>query len=134
MYKYRLDGGRYLLLDDSDIIAGMDEVAIAYDTESGTLLKHGSPDKVREWHRKSIQRYLDTGVEQLFSTVVVWIARFDIEDLNRCLLISGYIKVLAEKAAKKAKMTKPIPCPSCGKPMAQQDGGDGLYCPDGCRV
>lgn len=100
-YNYRLICGQYTLhKGDSPVQAPMDEVALAIDTDSGALHTHGKPEMVREWVAQT-QRKLGAGLfdlppeereirQEMISALVVLQGRFELVELNKCLVISGY--------------------------------------------
>jgi hypothetical protein len=55
--RYEKRHGSFYLIEQlarggEDILNMIDEVAILFDAEDGTLYKHGAPDRVREYHTK----------------------------------------------------------------------------------
>lgn len=89
---YRLTCGQYVLHDgDEPIGAVLDEIALAFDRDSGTLHKHGPVDLVSAWHANAQQRYRAAGLDDLAEPLVMVAGRFPLEDLNRCISASGYV-------------------------------------------
>lgn len=91
-YNYRLNCGQYVLHQgDKPIGPVMDEVAIAFDRECGTLHKHGSVEMVRQWLQKSQDTFRQAGFPDMAENLIMIAGRFDLEDLNRCLSTTGYL-------------------------------------------
>jgi hypothetical protein len=65
-------------------------VAIALDKDSGTLHKHGSPEYVEKWCEAARTKFRTHGYHDMAAQLVVITGRFPLEELNRCLRISGY--------------------------------------------
>lgn len=107
--NYRLICGQYTLhRGDAPVQAPMDEVALAIDIDSGTLHKHGKPESVHRWVADAKQK-LSAGLHEasaderalrreMISALVVLQGRFELEELNKCLVISGYAGRLFQKA------------------------------------
>lgn len=107
--NYRMICGQYTLhRGDTPVQAPMDEVALAIDIDSGTLHKHGKPESVRKWVFHTKQK-LGEGIfglppeeravrHEMISALVVLQGRFELEDLNKCLAISGYAGRLYQQA------------------------------------
>lgn len=108
--NYRLVCGQYVLhKGDTPVQAPMDEVALALDSESGNLHKHGKPEHVNTWAahaRKSFheaaERAENVEDQQMYremaACIVVMQGRFSLEDLNKVLTCSGYAGQLYRKA------------------------------------
>ncbi len=89
--------GSLYFMSGPNIIYMVDELAIAFDRQNFTRLKHGRPKDVLRWV-EAVQR-LDKE-QQLFPDIAVVQGKadvFDVEDLNKMLDITGYMKVLARK-------------------------------------
>lgn len=91
--EYCMNAGQYVLHDETTPIgAALDSVAIAFDRESGTLHKHGQPELVRAWHSRAQNQFRAAGFAAHAEALVVIEGRFLLEDLNRCLSTSGYVR------------------------------------------
>src|SRR5258708_7602257 len=103
-YKKSGEGGFALVDDETGETRWIDrEVSICVSLESGTMFKHGQPESVNEWHQKAIQKYLDGGLDRISSgLVVVTSDRWDIEELNNFLDISGYFNAWRKLRISKA--------------------------------
>ncbi len=89
--------GSLYFMSGPNIVYMVDELAIAFDRKNFTRLKHGRPKDVLKWV-ETVQR-LDKE-QQLFPDIAVVQGKpdaFDVEDLNKMLDISGYMKVMARK-------------------------------------
>jgi len=105
-YHYELNCGQYVLHNgDKPIGPVLDEVAIAFDRESGTLHKHGSVENVQAWVDKSQQRLRESAsagglgrlAAQMADDLVIVTGKFPVEEVNRCLSTSGYVLHMVEK-------------------------------------
>lgn len=101
MSHYELKWGSYYLLEDHknlrgehDIILMTDQVAIAFDAETNTMLKHGAPDAVKKWMADNKDK-----TPGLFADIqVMTLPRgMPVDEINRVLSTSGYIGVLRAK-------------------------------------
>lgn len=101
--EYRRVLGKYVLVDctDESDLAGShktiletDVAAIAFDRESGTLHKHGSPELVESWARSARQRLRDKGFDDMADDIVSICGMIPVEELNKAISISGYCKRL----------------------------------------
>lgn len=89
--------GSLYFMSGQSIVYMVDELAISFDQKTWTLLKHGRPDHVGPWVAK--MRALDPD-SRLFTDLAIVqapAASFDVEDLNRMLDISGYMRTMARK-------------------------------------
>ena len=90
-YEYRFINEKYVLHDEGEPIGQpLDEVAIALDKDSGTLHKHGSPEYVEKWCKAARMKFRSHGYHDMATQLVVISGRFEIEEINRCISISGY--------------------------------------------
>lgn len=108
-YEYRFINEKYVLHDEGEPIGQpLDEVAIALDKDSGTLHKHGSPEYVEKWSKAARMKYQSCGCNDMATQLVVISGRFSLEDLNRCISISGYAGKLYKRLANVAPVTPVI--------------------------
>lgn len=106
-YHYELNCGQYVLHNgDKPIGPVLNEVAIAFDRESGTLHKHGSVENVQAWVDKSQKRLRESAtasgslgdlVAKMANDLVIVSGKFPVEEVNRCLSTSGYVLRMVEK-------------------------------------
>lgn len=96
-YNYKLNCSEYVLhCGNTPIGALLQEVAVAFDKDSGTLFKHGDPALVEKWYQKTVSAYRSSGLSDMADSIVVIQGRFKLDDLNKCLTHTGYAKVLYE--------------------------------------
>ena len=121
MYHYEYKNNLYYLIDErGDIITAHEEVALcfSYNKEDGGMLhKYGSPESVNKWaagrrkkfaeaatnlnlhkHLKSIG--IPTSVldyNQMSAEIVVIEGKFAVEEIQKCIDISGYVGRFYEK-------------------------------------
>jgi hypothetical protein len=107
-FNYKLNCGQYVLhKGDAPIGPVMDEVAIAFDRENGTLHKHGSLENVQAWVTKAQQRLRESAAgglggfaEQMANDLVIISGKFPVEELNCCLSTTGYVLRMVDKLQK----------------------------------
>jgi len=72
-------------------------VAVLYDQDGGTMLKHGEPDKVRQW----LKKYEGTLPAEMVRLVVVeFPADYPVSDLNAMINTSGSAPFHVDRASK----------------------------------
>ena len=102
-YCYKKEGGMFYLCNGDHILDSMEEVAIAYEEnmETGAMLhKHGSKERVEKWMVKFVQTLKEDGgilAEVADNIKMISSSKWDLEDLNRCINNTGYIKVMLRK-------------------------------------
>ena len=107
-YQYRINGGQYVLHDGDDPIGPLlEEVAIAFDRESGTLHKHGSPEMVENWVKNARQKFNDAGYDKFADDLVTISGKFPLEDLNKFLTHTGYIGLYFKRQMESIQDAKP---------------------------
>jgi len=101
MYKYVLEDGTYFLTDEETgaILSGMDEVSIAFEKgpEMWTLFKHGRKDLVQKWYSGIHIKLMQNDLKDMAENLIVISGKFPVDELNRCLDTTGYIKKMIEK-------------------------------------
>lgn len=105
--QYVVEHGSYVLYDMSEppscltgrreIHLQCDEPALAFDSESGTLHKHGDVAQVTAWTERARAKFRDAGFPEMADGLVVLSGKLPLEDLNKCLSHTGYCKVLLER-------------------------------------
>lgn len=97
-YRYHKPDDRYILHRDGEPYgAPLQAVGLAIDIESGTLHKHGNPDRVQEWVTDAQAKFNNAGFPDMANTLVCLVGPFPVEELNKCLTITGYAGVLYQK-------------------------------------
>ncbi len=107
MFRYRMEGTEYALVDEHDRIhwAG-EEVAVAFtycpDDRSieGTLHKHGSPEMANAWAEKTRKKLVDAGHLDMANEIVVVSGKIPLEELNKMIDISGYVGIYYKSVLK----------------------------------
>lgn len=97
-YAYALNGGQYVLtVDGVPQTAPADTVALGFDKKDGTLFKHGKPETVSQWTVTAAGKLREAGLQDWADDLVMVEGRFPLEEINKCLDISGYCKVFFAK-------------------------------------
>ena len=105
MYHYELIDGRYCLKDDDtgDVLYSMNEVAVCFSkTEylpnkiNYVLHKHGNPEIVHKWYVETKKKYFDHNLKDCADDLEYIQGKFPVEELNKVLSISGYMKPLLD--------------------------------------
>lgn len=106
-YEYELNYGSYYLYDtnkpvnsitkERDIILMCDSIAIAFDSESGTLHKHGRPEQVTQWYNTARNKFISAGFDDMANSLILIEGTFPVEEVNKCISCSGYISVFYKK-------------------------------------
>lgn len=106
---YALDGnGDYHLLDDDEEIAlskdPVKEIAIAYSAPKDaslmwTLHKHGTPELVSQWLATAKSKFTKIGGlgQEMADELRLLQGRIDVDEVNRAIDSSGYVKKLVER-------------------------------------
>lgn len=101
-YRYTKDHGSFYLFayDDNERVGApilmADRLAVAFDPESFTLHKHGSPDGVRQWLGDVKARGpLPWPIE-----IAEFAPDFPVDELNRALSNSTYLRTMLAKLTK----------------------------------
>ena len=85
---------------------GSQEVAVAFDSEDGTLLKHGSHSRVQEWADKTRKTFVEGGFPDLAATITVIsfpVSPETVDELNACAATTGRVLKLADNLGKLAE-------------------------------
>ena len=73
-------------------------VALFFDAEDGVLFKHGPPELVAAYAKNARKQYAERGLQVMTFAWTMWeSAEWDVEELNKCLTITGYVKRLYER-------------------------------------
>lgn len=101
MSHYTFEHGSYYLREDHkslrdehEIILMTDQVAIAFDSVTNTMLKHGAPADVKKWMADNKNK-----APGLFADIQVMTCPrgMPVDELNRVLSTSGYMSMLRKK-------------------------------------
>lgn len=82
------------------ICGGSEKLAISYDEKNGTLHRHGNYNSVKEWHDKTSNVLICGGFEEYANSLILisfFINTDVIDELNKCINISGYVSHIQEK-------------------------------------
>lgn len=99
MFRYERLHGDYALVDDHGKAHYFSpSIAIGYDPVNFVMHKHGPPGLVHEWATDTRLK-----AKGIFEVAVIESDRWDVEDLNRMLSITGYLGVFMERLAEEGK-------------------------------
>lgn len=82
---------------------GSQEVAVAYDAENGTLIKHGSLTRVQEYAAQARRVFCEGGHEDLALAIEVVsfpVSEETVAELNACVATTGRVLKLPEALAR----------------------------------
>lgn len=98
----KLSTGAYILRDtENRMVLKTMCPAILFDAESGVLHKHGDFEIIRKVAAEMRAKYARVGASELAADLIIYSSRnFPLEELNKCLSISGYCKLMHEKMSK----------------------------------
>ena len=100
--QYQLKAGSYYLYDMRDTPSAVtgerrfklktDTVAIAFDAHTGEVHQHGSPVRIQSWANHTRRRLRAAGDQAVANDLVVVSGPLPVDELNKCLWISGYCR------------------------------------------
>ncbi len=107
--QYQLKAGNYHLYDLStpaSKVTGQhrlrlttDTVAIAFDASTGVLHEHGTPVRIHSWATMTRRRLRAAGALDSANDIVVVSGPLPVDEINKCLQISGYCRGLYTRLA-----------------------------------
>ena len=107
--QYELKAGNYYLYDMRDAPSSVtgerrcelktDSVAIAFDQHTGQVHQHGSPARIQSWALHQRRRLRAAGALDQANDIVVVSGPLPVDELNKCLWISGYCRRMFTRLA-----------------------------------
>jgi hypothetical protein len=107
--QYQLKAGSYYLYDMREapsVVTGerrfklkTDTVAIAFDLYTGEVHQHGSPTRIQSWAANTRRRLRAAGAQDVANDIVVVSGPLPVDELNKCLWISGYVRRMFKRLA-----------------------------------
>ena len=107
--QYELKAGNYYLYDMRDAPSSVtgerrcklktDSVAIAFDQHTGQVHQHGSPARIQSWALHQRRRLRAAGALDQANGIVVVSGPLPVDELNKCLWISGYCRRMFTRLA-----------------------------------
>lgn len=85
------------------VCRGSDDVAVAFDSEDGTLHKCGRADMVQAWAAAARSRFIEAGFEEMAKAITVIsfsVTPETVAELNACVEVSGRVLKLAGNLAR----------------------------------
>ena len=76
-----------------------DTVAIAFDAHTGEVHQHGSPVRIQSWANHTRRRLRAAGAQAVANDLVVVSGPLPVDELNKCLWISGYCRRMFKRLA-----------------------------------
>ncbi len=102
--QYQLKAGSYYLYDltsppskvtgEHKLRLKTDTVAIAFDASTGHLHQHGNPTRIQSWAQTARRRLRAAGAPDIANDIVVVSGPLPVDEINKCLAISGYCRRL----------------------------------------
>ncbi len=106
--KYKLEYGSYYYYPDEVALPSMsDEIAIMFDAADNVLLKHGSPTAVKKYFDTAVAKYAEAGLQDFSKDFVYIEGKIPVDEVNKCIHISGYVKHLLPKESLTAEEEEP---------------------------
>ena len=107
--QYQLKAGSYYLYDMREAPSAVtgerrfklktDIVAIAFDVHTGKVHQHGNPTRIQSWATMTRRRLRAAGAQAEANDIVVVSGPLPVEELNKCLGISGYVRRMFKRLA-----------------------------------
>jgi hypothetical protein len=107
--QYQLKAGSYYLYDMREAPSAVtgerrfklktDLVAIAFDVHTGEIHQHGSPTRIQSWATMTRRRLRAAGAQAEANDIVVVSGPLPVEELNKCLGITGYVRRMFQRLA-----------------------------------
>ena len=107
--RYELKAGSYYLYDMREAPSAVtgerrfklktDTVAIAFDLHTGEVHQHGSPARIQSWANHTRRRLRAAGAVAEANDLVVVSGPLPVDELNKCLWISGYCRRMFTRLA-----------------------------------
>ncbi|MBS0505856.1 MAG: hypothetical protein JSR53_00580 [Proteobacteria bacterium] len=107
--QYELKAGNYYLYDMHEAPSSVtgerrcklttDSVAIAFDQHTGQVHQHGSPARIQSWALHQRRRLRAAGALDQANDIVVVSGPLPVDELNKCLWISGYCRRMFTRLA-----------------------------------
>lgn len=107
--RYELKAGSYCLYDMREAPSTVtgerrcrlrtESVAIAFDRRTGQMHQHGSPARIQSWAAHQRRRLRAAGALEEANGIVVVSGPLPVDELNKCLWISGYCRRMFTRLA-----------------------------------
>ena len=107
--QYQLKAGSYYLYDMRDTPSAVtgerrfklktDLVAIAFDAHTVQVHQHGNPMRIQSWATMTRRRLRAAGAQQEANDIVVVSGPLPVEEINKCLWITGYVRRMFQRLA-----------------------------------
>ncbi len=107
--QYQLKAGNYCLYDMREAPSAVtgerrcklktDSVAIAFDQHTGQVHQHGSATRIQSWALHQRRRLRAAGALDQANGIVVVSGPLPVDELNKCLWISGYCRRMFTRLA-----------------------------------
>ena len=107
--QYQLKAGNYCLYDMREAPSAAtgerryklktDSVAIAFDQHTGQVHQHGSATRIQSWALHQRRRLRAAGALDQANGIVVVSGPLPVDELNKCLWISGYCRRMFTRLA-----------------------------------
>lgn len=85
------------------VCSGSDEVAVCFDSEDGTLHKHGKAEMVQAWADETRRKFTEMGFDEMARALTVIsfpVTPETVAELNACSEITGRALKLADNLSK----------------------------------
>lgn len=107
-FEYIFEDNKYKLINDNIVVLEAEDIAIVYSlhtdsnnvTQSAVVHKHGLTENSTEWINKARKAYIDNGFIEEANCLKMIVGKFNLEELNKIISISGYIINVDKKLSK----------------------------------
>lgn len=113
--EFKEENGTFYLYDRGRMISGYRDLVFCFDYELGTLQKFGERIHVEDWHAKATKKLLQAGFhDHARELIIVGLNEFaghkwEIDDINRFINTSGYIKTWFDRMVEEASKMEEQP-------------------------
>ena len=108
MFEYQLKDNKYALYDtkENEIISMNSQISILFDKQDFVLLKYGNPELVKQTFDLMKQRYIEANLLDFANDLSIISGNIDIDELNKIINCTGYLKVFLKKSENLMKEEK----------------------------
>lgn len=97
--EYTYDEGEFILSNNGIELSRSKNISIVFtaNQDMWTLLKHGKTELVEKWYDSIKKQYRELGVDDFANELILLTGKFPVDELNKCIQITGYVKKMYKK-------------------------------------